>query len=474
MKKESSFLIGLLALAFSSVAQVSINGNGAAPDNSAMLDVTSTSKGVLLPRMTFAQRNALANPAEGLLVFCTNCGTDGGPVFSCFQNGYWYNLSRSCDKPVSPAQVSGPVDINQITWKWTAVPIATGYRWNTENNYWTAINLGTSTSYTELGLWCNTSYQRYVWAENACGFSQPAVLYQSTAQMPAAAPVAGTAVSGLSKITWNWTAAPGATGYRWGSTNDFNMAYDLGVLTTNTELGLKCDSSYTRYVWAYHQCGHSEPVTLVQSTLACSGCVSPLTDSRDGKTYNTVLIGGQCWMAENLNTGTRINAATQQANNGTREKYCYNDLESNCDIYGGLYQWPEVMQYSSAQGATGICPTGWRLPAQQDWMMLITSLGNPMTAGGKMKEIGTTHWAAPNIDASNSSGFSARGGGYYSGSYGGFTMLQYYGEFWTSSSMPYPGGGTASSGFLLANSIGAVTVQWFPAEESRSCRCIKN
>ncbi len=72
-------------------------------------------------------------------------------------------------------------------------------------------------------------------------------------------------------------------------------------------------------------------------TITPFSCDNPITDPRDGKTYNTVQIGPQCWFKENLNVGARINSSqNQNATNGIIEKYCYNDLESNCDIYGGL------------------------------------------------------------------------------------------------------------------------------------------
>jgi hypothetical protein len=76
----------------------------------------------------------------------------------------------------------------------------------------------------------------------------------------------------------------------------------------------------------------------------CDGISSILYS---GQIYNTVAIGYQCWLKENLNIGTRINGSQNQTDNGIIEKYCYDDNESNCDEYGGLYQWDEMMQYTT-------------------------------------------------------------------------------------------------------------------------------
>ncbi len=80
----------------------------------------------------------------------------------------------------------------------------------------------------------------------------------------------------------------------------------------------------------------------------------PFLDIRDGKVYTTIQIGTQCWMAENLNIGTMINGSSNQTNNATLEKYCFSDNTGNCDIYGGLYQWDEVMQYVTTEGTQDI------------------------------------------------------------------------------------------------------------------------
>lgn len=160
-------------------------------------------------------------------------------------------------------------------------------------------------------------------------------------------------------------------------------------------------------------------------------CSNPFTDSRDGKTYNTVLIGTQCWMKENLNVGSEM-FSSYQTNNNILEKYCYNDNSANCDIYGGLYQWGEAMQYSTTEGVQGICPTGWHLPTDAEWTTLTTFLGDESVAGGKMKETGTAHWASPNTGATNSSGFTALGGG-DGGINNVFENLTVTALFWSSS-----------------------------------------
>ena len=107
-------------------------------------------------------------------------------------------------------------------------------------------------------------------------------------------------------------------------------------------------------------------------------CGDMLIDTRDGNTYQTVLIGSQCWMAENLNLGDMIIHTNNQTNNGQYEKYCPGDSLSNCDTYGGLYQWNETMQYSSASNR-GICPNGWHVPSDSEWKELEMALGMSQT-----------------------------------------------------------------------------------------------
>lgn len=100
-----------------------------------------------------------------------------------------------------------------------------------------------------------------------------------------------------------------------------------------------------------------------------------LTDERDGQVYQTVKIGHQWWMAENLNYGTQIEGAVNSTNNKLIEKYCYSDMEGNCDKMGALYQWNELMNYTYFPVNQGICPTGWHIPSDDEWKELEKHLG---------------------------------------------------------------------------------------------------
>lgn len=271
MKQKLLIFAAALFIGIQSYAQngVAINTTGADADNSAILDVSSTNKGFLPPRMTSGKRDAISSPAAGLLVWCSNCGAKG--EMQVYNGTEWTNM------------IGGPAS-------------------------------------------------------------------------------AGT-----------------------------------------------------------FSCGDN------------------FKDSRDNKTYSTVLIGTQCWMAQNLNVGTKITGATAQTSNSTIEKYCYNDNDANCNIYGGLYQWAEAMQYynGATNSATwnpapsgnvkGICPDGWHIPTSSEWTTLKTYLGDG--AGGKMKSTDTNLWESPNTGADNSSGFTGLPGGYRNSS-GGFTEVGISGNSW--------------------------------------------
>ena len=174
-------------------------------------------------------------------------------------------------------------------------------------------------------------------------------------------------------------------------------------------------------------------------------CGDNLRDFRDGKSYSTVQIGTQCWMSENLNIGTRIDGGNAQTDNNTIEKYCYGDDPTNCDIYGGLYQWDEAMGYVTTVGTQGICPTGWHLPSDDEFKTMEIYLGMTTAQANNTGWRGTNEgsklagnsslWHAGNLTLDGdfgSSGFTALPGGYKKID-GTFFNITYNAIFWLSS-----------------------------------------
>ena len=152
---------------------------------------------------------------------------------------------------------------------------------------------------------------------------------------------------------------------------------------------------------------------------------------RDSILYRTVRIGDQVWMAENLNTGIRVEAPGEipTSNNGIIEKLCYDNDSLNCEIYGGLYMWDEMMNYSPADNegvsiTQGICPEGWHIPTVQEWIILRDELGGENVAGGKMKDNSALLWGRDNVGESNESGFSGFPGGLYRSFFGAEQFME--------------------------------------------------
>jgi uncharacterized protein (TIGR02145 family) len=467
--KNLTIIIMLLLNSGFLFSQVAINSDGSAPDLSAGLDIAYTNKGFLPPRLTFEQRRNINNPVEGLIVFCTNCNADGTGVLSWFQGGKWQNVLWNCPLPVTPLTGTHIPDVKQITWNWNLVPIAVGYRWNTVDDFSGAIyDLTGATTLTETDLTCNTIYTRFVWAYNDCGHSDALVLSQATSQVTfEPAPTPGEHNASMTQIIWSWHSIPTATGYKWNTINNYNNAIDMGNATTKTETSLLCGTEYTRYIWAYNACGASIATPITKKTSNCPPCPDPITDVRDGQVYNTVLINAQCWLTKNMNIGTMISSTTPQGNPNTIEKYCYNDFESNCTVYGGLYQWNNMMQWSTTPGIQGICPAGWHIPTDEEWTVLTDFLG--ANAGGKMKETGFTHWQPPNGGATNESGLTVLAGGYFDNYYG-FSNDWTWAYFWSSTQADWE-----QSWFRALNYVnGNIHSDYNTIDYGFSVRCIKD
>jgi uncharacterized protein (TIGR02145 family) len=155
------------------------------------------------------------------------------------------------------------------------------------------------------------------------------------------------------------------------------------------------------------------------------------------KIYNTIQIGTQCWLKENLDIGTRINLNQDQTNNSIIEKYCYNDDPSYCAIYGGMYQWAEAVKYQNGTtnssspdpvfsgNIQGICPGGWHIPTVTEFGTLIGAVGSSGNAL-KQEDQGTGIGVG-----TNTSGFSGLLAG-SRGPDGACANASKYAPFWTS------------------------------------------
>jgi len=196
----------------------------------------------------------------------------------------------------------------------------------------------------------------------------------------------------------------------------------------------------------------------------------PVTDI-EGNIYKTIKAGSQIWMAENLkstllNDSTVIPLVTDPENwrGLSSPGYCWynNDDQANRETYGALYNG-----YTVSTGK--LCPSGWHVPAADDWQLLKEFLADSISGGGKLKESGTIHWTSPNNGATNLSGFTALPSGirYFDGS---FTAIQYYTGIWCSSLS----GSDSEDFFGLYYKDASLTFGTAPKKDGLSVRCVKD
>ena len=174
-------------------------------------------------------------------------------------------------------------------------------------------------------------------------------------------------------------------------------------------------------------------------------CPGTPTITYEGQVYNTIQIFSQCWLKENLNVGTMIPGNQTMTNNGILEKYCYDNSEANCNLWGGLYQWDEMMQYSSNPAIQGICPLSWHIPTDEEWKVLEGAVDSQYGMGDSewdcwdMRGSDVGHriksqngWYS-NMNGSDSHGFSLLPAGYRYFNDGNFYHGGIHANMWSSS-----------------------------------------
>jgi uncharacterized protein (TIGR02145 family) len=207
----------------------------------------------------------------------------------------------------------------------------------------------------------------------------------------------------------------------------------------------------------------------------------------EGVSYPTVEIATQCWMAKNLNVGTMvIGSDGQDGSSDSIEKYCYDDDPANCVTYGGLYTWNEAMGGETDETSRGICPDGWHIPSDPEYVELIDNLGDGSCseypagnypaetvcgspAGDLLKAPGLCQGRTPCGDT----GFNGLLNGWSTGSGAAISYIQLgtMGGLWTSSSII----NEAWRRSLALDQSGVDgSYFWTQKSDARAVRCVKD
>jgi uncharacterized protein (TIGR02145 family) len=239
----------------------------------------------------------------------------------------------------------------------------------------------------------------------------------------------------------------------------------------NSKIASFCGNRNEPYDPDRYEC---RPVTNLNGIYLKGG----LVDSRDSKAYDAVLIGGQTWMAKNLNHKTEDGASrcfqTTPGSNVNDSDNAY------CTTYGRLYNWSTAMADSESSdanpsGVQGVCPDGWHLPSEAEWNTLMIAINSTCTlagcngAGIKLKA--TSGWNTSDIYTAGTDdyGFAALPGGISSGDYY-FAFLGVSGRLWSATA-------EASKVFgcnMEYNSAVAMCRQDLNKSDSFSVRCVKD
>lgn len=295
------------------------------------------------------------------------------------------------------------------------------------------------------GLTGNTTYYIRAYATNSQGTGYGSVVtFKTSPVLPTVTttnpyPTSSTTGTGGGNVSSDGGSPVTVRGACWSlnanpTTSNSKTSDGTGTGTFTSSLtGLSANTTYHVRAYATNAVGTAYGLDRTFSTDPVT-----VTDA-DGNAYDVIRIGTQLWMDANLKT-TRFNDNSSIAlvtgssswTNLSTSAYCWYDNDiGNKNIYGALYNWFAI--------STGkLCPTGWHVSSDNEWITLATFLGGESPAGGKLKETGTSHWLSPNSGATNEYGFTALPGGWRNGSTGSFESITSYGLWWTSTELSPP------------------------------------
>jgi uncharacterized protein (TIGR02145 family) len=431
---------------------------------SAALELESTTKGFLPPRMTTTQRNALASPTVGLVVYntTTNC-------LEQFNGTGWYN---ECDRSITflgggDASSGGTAVVSA----WTST---------------VGCRVGAGANNSPAGIRQGGVNQTMVQGTSATGVA--------TVTLVATVTTAGTYVistTTVNGVTFSASGTFGTTGaqtvtltangtptyagnYIWvlnQTTTTASLKNIYGsVLTTNAPLGSSYNAHFngiigathvgTTYLNASQTTGETfnNNTTCQNQSISAQGCAGVTTvTTSSGRVHNTININGQCWLQTNLIEVPSLykNYTTTSWSNSSipgDQGYWgyYNTVtEDGTAGFGAtepgtnegmLYQWCGAMNGAISERSRGICPAGWHIPSDCEWMYLEHGMGMSIAEQNVMdiRANNNDNQGMPGYkliaqdqesQATNASGFS---GLFAGGRYGMFLYRLYVTFYWTS------------------------------------------
>jgi uncharacterized protein (TIGR02145 family) len=313
-----------------------------------------------------------------------------------------------------------PVTSRGVCWGTTSSP--------TLDNSKTTDGLGTGAFISSLtGLIHGTTYYVRAYATNSGGTSfGNEISFIAAIELPtlttlAISNITSTTANSGGSITNDGGATVTARGVCWSTSPNPTTSNDNTTDATGTGsfvsnvTSLNPNTTYNVRAYATNAVGTSYGNVIIFKTW--TGTVSDI----DGNVYNTVTIGSQIWITENLKT-TKYNDNTSiplitditawAALNTPALCWYFNDEATYKNTYGALYNWYAIDALTN--GGKNVCPVGWHVSSDAEWTTLTDFLGGESIAGGKLKETGTTHWQDPNTGATDEVLFTALPGGYRS------------------------------------------------------------